>query len=103
MSAKELVDLRERAMKIHRIELTPAADDKAKMSYSGRDLGLSRQPLFAPARKLLTEGLAEPDDRIETWRGETKCLSGPVWAAAKLSVDAGRPAFTLWRPFAVWR
>jgi hypothetical protein len=89
-------------VKTHRIDLTDAPEDKAKMSYSGRDLGLSRQPLFAAARKLLAEGLAEPDDRIETWRGETKCLSGPVWAAAKLSVDAGRPAFTRWRPFAAW-
>jgi hypothetical protein len=89
-------------VKIHRIDLSPAADDKAEMSYSGQYLGLSRQPLFAAARKLLAEGLAEPGDRIETWRGNTKCLSGPVWAAARLSVDSGRPAFTRWRPFAAW-
>jgi hypothetical protein len=86
-------------VKTHRINLSPAPDDKAKMSYSGRDLGLSRQPLFAAARKLLAEGLAEPEDRMETWRGKTKCLSGPVWAAAKLSVNAGVPRFTRWKPF----
>src|SRR3954468_18940588 len=89
----------ESGMKTHRIDLSPAAEDKAKMSYSGRDLGLSRQPLFAAARKLLAEGLAEPNDRIETGRGNTKCLAGPIWAAARLSVDAGVPRLTRWRPF----
>lgn len=86
-------------MRTHRIDLSPAPDDKAKMSYGSRDLGLSRHPLFAGARKLLAEGLAESNDRIETWRGQTLCLSGPVWAAAKLSVDAGGPRFTRWMPF----
>lgn len=74
-------------MKTHRIDLLPARSDRAKMVYAGRDLGLSRQSLFDAARKLLADGLAEPDDRIETWRGDTKCLSGPVWAAAKISVS----------------
>jgi hypothetical protein len=92
----------EGGMKTHRIDLSPAPEDKAKMSYSGQDLGLSRQPLFAAARKLLAEGLAKPEDRIETWRGETKCPSGPIWVAAKLSVRADGPSFTRWRPFAAW-
>ena|SRR6476659_5167495 len=62
------------------------------------------QTLFKEARRLLAEGIAEPGDRIETWRGNTLCLSGPVWAAAKLTVDEegsnGAPRFKLWKPFA---
>jgi len=36
---------------------------------------------------LLQLGEADPNDRIETWRGSTKCLSAPVWVAAKLRVS----------------
>jgi|SRR6478736_10420026 len=73
-------------MKTHRIEIVSES-----------------QTLFKEARRLLAEGIAEAGDRIETWRGETLCLSGPVWAAAKLTVDEeggnGTPRFAIWRPF----
>jgi hypothetical protein len=78
------------AMKTHRVELTH-----------------SNQTLFREARRLLTEGTALPEDRIETWRGDVMSMAGPVWAAAKLTVDesagSGTPRFAIWRPFPVRR
>jgi hypothetical protein len=73
-------------MKTHRIDLSPAADDRARMSYGGIDMGTSRQPLLDAARKLLNEGLAMPQDRIETWRGTTFCLGASVGIAANMTV-----------------
>jgi hypothetical protein len=74
-------------MKTHRIELTDR-----------------NQTLFKEARRLLTEGVAKPEDRIETWRGDVMSMAGPVWAAAKLTVDeegsSGIPRIKLWKPFA---
>jgi hypothetical protein len=73
-------------MKTHRIELT----DK-------------NQTLFREARRLLAAGIAKPEDRIETWRGDVMSMTGPVWAAAKLTVkeetSSGAPRFAIWRPF----
>ena len=74
----------------HRIELTAASRDRASMRYRGEVIGESREPLFAAARYLLAKGLASPEDRIETWRGKTMCLAGPVGAAAKLTVNGYR-------------
>lgn len=73
-------------MKTHRIELTHGD-----------------QTLFREARRLLAEGIAKPEDRIETWRGDVMSMAGPVWAAAKLTVteetSSGTPRFAIWRPF----
>jgi hypothetical protein len=71
------------------------------MRYRGEIIGESQQPLFDGARYLLAHGLASPNDRIETYRGKTMCLAGPVWAAAKLSVSDGvmGPRFVLFRKF----
>jgi hypothetical protein len=73
-------------MKTHRIELMH-----------------SNQTLFKEARRLLAEGIARPEDRIETWRGDVMSMAGPVWAAAKLTVQEettdGKPRFALWKPF----
>jgi hypothetical protein len=77
-------------MKTHRIELTH-----------------SNQTLFKEARRLLAEGIADPEDRIETWRGDVMSMAGPVWAAAKLTVHEettdGKPRFALWKPFPAMR
>jgi hypothetical protein len=73
-----------------RIDLTAASHDRATMHYRGEVIGESREPLFAAARYLLAKGLASPEDRIETWRGKTMCLAGPVGAAAKLTVAGDR-------------
>ena len=57
---------------------------------------------LAYARRLLEIG-ADPKDRIEFWRGDVLCLSGPIWAAAKLTVHeeggSGAPKFARWKPF----
>jgi hypothetical protein len=72
-------------MKTHRIELTHG-----------------NQTLFREARRLLAESIAKPEDRIETWRGDVMSMAGPVWAAAKLTVDErGTPRFRLWEPFTI--
>jgi hypothetical protein len=73
-------------MKTHRIEITDR-----------------NQTLFKEARRLLAEGIAKPEDRIETWRGDVMSMAGPVWAAAKLTVlenesKDGRPRFAMYRP-----
>jgi hypothetical protein len=73
------------------------------MAYKGHLLGVSRTPLFSAARKLLQLELAQPEDRIETYRDNILSMAGPVWAAAKLTVDeersSGAPTFRLWKPF----
>lgn len=75
-------------MAIHRVDLEPAVIpiDQAVMTYQGEFVGISHQPLYDAARELLQMGIACEADRIETWRGNTMCLAGPVWAAAKLAV-----------------
>jgi hypothetical protein len=39
--------------------------------------------------------LASPEDRIETWRGKTMCMAGPIGKMAKLTVNGDR--FQLYR------
>ena len=77
-------------MTTHRIELTAASRDRATMHYRGEVIGESREPLFDAARYLLGKDLASPEDRIETWRGRTMCLTGPVGKAAKMTVAGDR-------------
>jgi hypothetical protein len=73
------------------------------MAYKGHLLGVSKTPLFSAARKLLQLELAKPEDRIETYRDNILSMAGPVWAAAKLTVDEsagnGTPRFAIWKPF----
>jgi hypothetical protein len=77
-------------MKTHRIEITDR-----------------NQTLFKEARRILAEGIAKPEDRIETWRGDVMSMAGPVWAAAKLTIHEettdGKPRFAIWRPFPATR
>jgi hypothetical protein len=77
-------------MKTHRIEITDR-----------------NQTLFKEARRILAEGIAKPEDRLETWRADVMSMAGPVWAAAKLTVReetaTGTPRLAIWRPFALWR
>jgi hypothetical protein len=56
------------------------------MYYNNDDLGLSSEPLFAAARHLLREGLADPEDTLSTYRGDMRCMSGKVGVAAGLTV-----------------
>ena len=93
-------------MVTHRIELVPAyrlhpvtgisaGNERALMSYQGKGIGDSSEPICDAARYLLKHGLAQETDRIETWRGETLCLKASVDNAAKLTVreTASGPKF----------
>ncbi len=88
-------------MTIHRIDLIEAPKGRATMAYRGETIGTSRQPLFSAARWLIDNDLAEPGDRIETWRGSMRCMSAAVGVAAGLTVkepDAGGIEVARWTP-----
>jgi hypothetical protein len=95
-------------MAIHRIDLreNPRRYGPTSMFYNGKGVGSSKTPIFAAARWLLDNNAAFPTDRLETYRGETLCMSGIVGELAKWTVtehdDPGyRPTLELtrWRPF----
>jgi hypothetical protein len=41
------------------------------------------ESIYDAARRLLASGEAQPEDRIESYRGEQMCLHGTVGSAAK--------------------
>src|SRR4029453_6344994 len=55
----------------HRIDLKPPEKGygRTHMFYRGQHIGHSDSPIFAAARWLLANGMAEPGDRVETYRG----------------------------------
>ncbi|MGJ0502444.1 MAG: hypothetical protein ACR65X_01650 [Methylocystis sp.] len=73
-------------MVTHHIDLVEAKKGKARMFHNGEDLGVSSEPLFSASRKLLAKGLANPEDYIETYRGQTPCCRSTVGVAAGLTV-----------------
>jgi hypothetical protein len=92
-------------MMTHKVHLTRTnLAGKCAMTHNGQSLGVSKTPLFSAARKLLQLDLAKPEDRIETYRDGIMSMAGPIWAAAKLTVDeersSGAPTFKPWKPFA---
>jgi hypothetical protein len=97
-------------MNVHRIDLRPDMRPggrqwgKTPMLYRGEVIGSSHDPEYAAARWLLDDGMAAPEDRLETYRGETLCMRGIVGKLAKWTVvenKDGDPTFTLshWKPF----
>jgi hypothetical protein len=97
-------------MEAHRIDLRPDLRPGGKqhgptpMLYRGNIIGSSDQPEYAGARWLLDNGKALPEDKLETWRGETLCVSGIIGKLAKLTVvenGHGDPTFQLrtYKPF----
>jgi hypothetical protein len=72
----------------HRIDLKPPEKGygRTHMFYRGQHIGHSDSPIFAAARWLLANGMAEPGDRVETYRGETLCMSGKAGGLAKWTV-----------------
>jgi hypothetical protein len=77
---------------------------KTLMRYNGKDIGASNSPIFAAARWLLDNNAAFEDDTVETYRGNTLCMSGKAGELAKWTVQEnahGNPSLQLacWRPF----
>jgi hypothetical protein len=91
----------------HRIDLRPDLRPGGKkhgrtpMVYLGEVIGSSNDPEYAAARWLLDNGRAQPEDRLETYRGEMFCMAGIVGKLAKLTVvenKHGNPTFVI-RPY----
>lgn len=95
-------------MNIHRIDILPRSDGRRygpePFAYNGKEIGKSKEPILTAARWLLDNGVAFPEDLIETYRNGCLSLSGIVGQLAKLTVsesENGRPSLSLrkWRPF----
>jgi hypothetical protein len=91
---------------IHRIDLQAPKKSYGKtlMRSNGKDIGASNSPIFAAARWLLDNNAAFEDDTVETYRGNTLCMSGKAGELAKWTVQEnahGNPSLQLacWRPF----
>jgi len=93
-------------MRTRRIDLLPLPNchGKTPMVYNGKAIGTSNLPIYAAARWLLDNGAAFPDDIVETYRGETLCMSGNAGELAKWTVEEtthGNPSLVLrhWKAF----
>jgi hypothetical protein len=79
-------------MATHRIDLRPDLRPAGRrhgqipMLYRGKPIGSSDQPEYAAARWLLDNNAAAPEDRLETYRDDTLCMSGIVGKLAKWTV-----------------
>ena len=63
-------------------------------------LCFSRQPFLAGARELLAHGYDPSTMLVMRHAGSaTESLRGPLWAAAKLTVDERKGVFATWKPF----
>jgi hypothetical protein len=89
-----------------RIELRagPRGHGKTPMFYQGKFIGSSHSPIYAGARRLLENGLANSDDEVATYRGSTLCQSDKVGELPKWTVEEtkhGNPSliFRRWKAF----
>jgi hypothetical protein len=96
-------------MTTHRVDLLPLPKrhGRTPMVYNGKVIGASNSPIYAAARWPLDNGLAWPDDIVETYRGETLCMSGKAGELAKWTVEEakhGNPSLVLrsWKAFETW-
>lgn len=55
--------------------------------------------LCQAARRLVKEGVASPEDRIEAYRGEQLCLISSVGWAATHMLDKNSLRYKKWVPF----
>jgi hypothetical protein len=89
---------------IHRIDLQPdpRRHGPPAMSYKGKPIGRSNAPIYTAARWLLDNGIAQPDDTVETW-GADGMLSqyGIAAELAKWTVAEDDRGLYLrrWKPF----
>jgi hypothetical protein len=85
-------------MTTHRVDLLPLPKRHGRTPIS---------PIYAAARWPLDNGLAWPDDIVETYRGEMLCMSGKAGELAKWTVEEakhGNPSLVLrrWKVFETW-
>ena len=55
--------------------------------FSQKPSSANASPPGAVYRGRQAESICAVEDRIETWRGKTMCLAGPVGKAATVTVD----------------
>jgi hypothetical protein len=77
---------------------------KTPMLYGQELIGHSHAPIYAAARWLLDNGVAQPGDTVGTFRDGRLCMSGEACELAKRTViedDDGNPTFQLrgYKPF----
>jgi len=89
-----------------KVTIEPRTSGRSAVLIDGEELAVGQGAVVcAAARKLIERG-HDPGERLEAWRGDTLCLTGPLGAFAKLTVEDGpdgRPRFRLHRsnPWAV--
>ncbi len=74
-------------MTIHKIYLHPSSRGLTPYSYNGVTIDASREPLLDAARYLMDSGLAQPDDILEAYRDNKRCLRAFVEKAARLTTN----------------
>jgi hypothetical protein len=83
---------------IHRIDLQAPKKGYGKtlLRYNGKDIGASNSPIFAAARWLLDNNAAFDDDTVETYRGNTLCMSGKAGEIGQMdgARERSRQSFT---------
>jgi hypothetical protein len=84
-----------------RIDIEEHCQGRSAALLNGEVLAIGHGAVIcAAARKLIKRGV-DPAERLEAWRGNTLCLSGPVSSFAKLGVaddNRGTPRFVSYRP-----
>jgi hypothetical protein len=55
----------------------------------GEELAVGRGAVVCDAARVLVERGRDPGERLEAWRGDVLCLSGPLGEFAKLTVEDG--------------
>ena len=91
-------------MHIHRVDMLPlTSTGQTPCIYDGAEILKTRHgAIYVCARWLLAEGMAQPEDRIETYWAGTPSMSGLVGQCAEWIVreDEKRgPTLIRYRPF----
>lgn len=85
-----------------RVRLVPIGQGRtAVIDAAGRVLVSGTDGVVCRAARVLIEQGADRHDRIEAFRGDVLCLSGPlrVFASLTVSEDAKGMRFTKWRAY----
>ena len=81
-----------------RVELEPRPSGRTAVILAGEQLAIGRGSVVCQAARVLLGRGADPDDRLEAYRGTTLCLSGRLSRFAELTVKEGErpPRFVAW-------